>query len=150
MGGPCDSQSGESEGRSNTQVGLFPLESSQKIIRACFFFFSLTALVFLAGGCSHEYQRVPHGFCKCGTQKSGREQAVFYKAVGLCLTNGKALPQEKPVKAGGLNRMLAALLRVGESRAAKNRFRVFPPKNPKWSLTDAQVNPKERKASKEE
>lgn len=106
--------------------------------------------MFLAGGCSHEYQRVPHGFCKCGTQKSGRERAVFYKAVGLCLTNGKALPQEKPVKAGGLNRMLAALLRVGESRAAKNRFRGFPPKNPKWSLTNAQVNPKERKASKEE
>lgn len=54
------------------------------------------------------------------------EQAVFYKAAGLCLTNRKALPQEKPVKAGGLNRMLASLLRVGESRAAKNRLFFLP------------------------
>lgn len=85
-----------------------------------------------------------------GLRKVAGERAVFHKAVGLCLTNGKALPREKPVKAGGLNRMLASPLRVGESRTAKNRFRVFPPKNPKWPLTNAQVNPKERKGRKEE
>lgn len=70
----------------------------------CVAFFPLTSLlVFLAGGCSLEYERVPHGFCKCGTQKSGRRASSLSQS-------GGALPHKRKSFASG---------EAGESRRFK-------------------------------